>query len=119
MNTLLWILQAILAVVFLLEGGVKILKPAAFRVQGLGDAGLLIFIGLCEVGGAVGLVLPSVTHFLPWLTPLAALGIAAIMVLATRFHLRRHEPRSAGLTLLLLVLSLTVSYGRWMIPASS
>jgi len=74
---------------------------------------LMIFIAACEFLGGVGVVLPMLTGILPWLTPLAAAGLALIMLLAAGFHLMRREYRNLGLNLFLLVLAALVAYGRW------
>ena len=68
------------------------------------------FIGVSEIAGALGLVLPKLSGILPVLTLLAAVGLAAIMILATRFHLKREEP--AAMTIGLFVLCVIVSVGR-------
>ena len=72
-------------------------------------------IGVCEVLGVVGLILPEASHILPWLTIAAAFGLALIMVFAAFFHLSRREYGSLPLTIALLVLALFVLYGRWML----
>lgn len=112
MNAVLWILQVFLAGIFLMDGYLKLFKPATLKVQGLNDVALILFIGLSELLGAAGLILPALTRILPWLTPLAALGIALIMVLASRFHLKRNEAGAAGYTFFLLALSVFVAMGR-------
>ena len=119
MNSVLWIAQVLLAVIFLVDGSLKILKPETMKAQGLGEVGLLLFIGVSEILGAGGLLLPQATRLFPWLTPLSALGIAAIMVLAARFRLRRHEIRAAGVTFILMSLSLFVACGRIFLSASA
>jgi hypothetical protein len=68
------------------------------------------FIGISELAGSVGLVLPQVTGTALWLTPLAAMGLAVIMILATGYHRRRGEPVIA--TVALLILALVVVVGR-------
>lgn len=113
MNILLWTLQIVLAVLFGFDGYEKFFRPQVFRIQGLSDAGLVLFIGASEMAGATGLVLPMVIRFLTWMTPLAALGIAMIMTLAARFHLKRHESLRVGYTCFLLGVSLFVAIGRW------
>ena len=113
MNILLWASQTVLAALFGFDGYEKFFRPQTFRIQGLSDAGLVLFIGFSEMAGAIGLVLPMAVRFLPWLTPLAALGIAIIMVLAVRFHLKRHEGLRAGYTCFLLGVSLFIAIGRW------
>ena len=82
----LWIVQGLLAVVFLFAGGMKLVMPleeltkgAPVQLPGL----FLRFIGVCEVTGAVGLVLPWLLRIRPRLTPLAAGGLIVIMVGAT------------------------------------
>jgi hypothetical protein len=76
----LWIIQGLLAALFLFAGGFKLAMPAAnlAAVSPL-PAGFLKFIGACEVAGALGLILPGLLHIKEWLTPLAALGLAIIM----------------------------------------
>ncbi len=119
MNTLLWIAQVLLALIFLIDGSLKIFKPETMKAQGLGDVGLLLFIGVSEILGAGGLLLPPAARLFPWLTPLAALGIAVIMVLAVRFRLRRHEIGEAGVTFALMSLSLFVACGRFFLSPST
>jgi DoxX-like family len=77
--------------------------------------GLVTFIGICEILGAIGVILPAVTGILPWLTPLAALGLAVIMLLASGFHAMRRGYPNIGVNLVLLALAAFVAYGRWMI----
>ena len=80
-NKVLWTLQGVLAVLFLLAGGAKLLTPAEqLAAQSPLPVGFLQFIGVCEVMGALGLVLPSLTGIRPQLTSLAAAGLVVIMV---------------------------------------
>lgn len=74
-------------------------------------------IGLAEVAGGVGLVLPSLTRILPWLSPLAALGLVLVMLGASVTNFRRKEYPKIGLTAAFLFLSLLVAVGRfWIMP---
>ena len=119
MDMALWILQGLLALLFLAAGGMKLFAQDRYREQvgrqnpdlelGL-SRGLVTFIGLSEVAGALGFVLPAGTSVLPALTPLAAAGLAVVMILAIRFHLRRREPMVAPAVL--LVLCAVVAVGR-------
>jgi hypothetical protein len=68
------------------------------------------FIGISELAGAAGLILPLASGIAPVLTTLAALGLAIIMVLASIYHLRRKEPPTV--TIVLLLLASFVVYGR-------
>ena len=72
-------------------------------------------IGALEVLGAIGLVLPALTGVLPWLTPLAALGLVATMVGAILTHLRRNENSAIAVPVVLLVIAAFVAYGRFFL----
>src|SRR3982751_4926302 len=92
----LWIVQVLLTVAFLASGLSKLITPAAQLGNMMAwttalPLGLVRFIGLMEVLGALGLLLPSLTRIRPALTPLAAAGLLTIMVLAILFHLTRGE----------------------------
>ena len=115
MNIALWVVQILLAAVFLAAGGVKLLLPREELLaklpytQDYTDAQNK-GIGAAEVLGAIGLVLPWLTGIAPWLTPLAALGLAITMVGAIRVHARRDEP--VIMNIVLLALALFVAVGR-------
>jgi uncharacterized membrane protein YphA (DoxX/SURF4 family) len=76
---------------------------------------LVRFIGVAEVLGGLGLILPAATRILPWLTPVAAAGLALDMLLATFVHLVRGEVGLFGFPLLLGFLAALVAYGRWRV----
>src|SRR6267142_4820622 len=89
MNIVLWIIQLLLALLFLFAGGTKLLLPLDVLLK-MGSPnqvhlpGLLLrFIGVCEVLGALGLILPGLLRIRPGLTPLAAAGLVIIMIGAT------------------------------------
>ena len=115
MNIVLWILQVLLALVFLAHGIMFLAPPPDIAVQM--DASLprwfQVFMGVAEVLAAVGLTLPGLTRILPVLVPAAGVGVAIVMVAATVWHLVRAEFGSAVITFVLLVLALTVVEGRW------
>ncbi len=80
----LWSLQAVLAVVFLMAGAMKVLSPAEMmEAQSPLPLALMRFVGLCEVAGAFGLILPGLLRIQPRLTPLAAACLAVLMLCAT------------------------------------
>ena len=119
MNVALWVAASLLALVFLTTGIMKTFRyeqegQKLETIKGL-PRGMVAFIGICEILGALGLILPAATGIMPWLTPLAAAGLALVMVLATGFHLARHETSGIGLTLVLLLLAAFVAYGRFML----
>jgi hypothetical protein len=70
-----------------------------------------MFIGISEVAGAIGLILPAATGIAPSLTPLAAVGLATIMFLAVIFHLKRKEPAAAPIVLFVLAALVVVGRG--------
>ena len=83
-NRMLWIVQGVLALVFLFAGGMKLITPIeVLSVMSPFPGEFIRFIGVCEVLGAVGLILPYALRILPGLTALAAAGLVVIMVGAT------------------------------------
>ena len=84
MNRALWVVQGLLALLFLFAGGVKLATPLDEMVAQSGLPGaLILFIGVAEVLGALGLILPGLLRIRPALTPLAAAGLTLIMIGAT------------------------------------
>jgi DoxX-like family len=79
----LWAVQGLLAALFLFAGAVKFTLPTEVLEAGGVPAAFSLFIGACEVLGALGLILPGATRIRPGLTPLAAAGLVVIMVGAT------------------------------------
>lgn len=77
--------------------------------------GLLIFIGLSEILGGIGLILPAMTGILPELTAWAATGLSVVLVLAALFHLPRREYRNIVVNVVLLALTAFVAYGRFVL----
>ena len=117
MKVVLWILQVVLAVAFLAAGAWKLTQPFATLAVSLPwtadvPGALVRFIGVAEVLGGLGLVLPAATRILPRLTPIAAAALTIDMVLATLFHLVRGEAMMAPITLLLVALLGFVAWGR-------
>ena len=115
----LWIVQALLAVVFLLAGAMHAFRYEAAKknlpwVKNL-PRGVVMLDGAVEILGALGVILPRLTSILPVLTPLAAAGLALIMVLAISLHARRKEYSAIGLTGLLFLMAAFVAYGRWFL----
>lgn len=119
MNTALWIVAGVLAFVFAGSGIMKLVLPKEKLVaQGLGaladvDPNAIRGIGAAEVAGAIGLIVPPLVHILPVLTPLAALGLAVVMVGAIVTHGRRKEYPNVAVNVVLLGLALFVAWGRF------
>jgi len=118
-NIVLWVLQALVALAFGMAGFMKVFRYETAREQlpWVKDVShqLVTFIGSVELLGAVGLILPRLTGILPWLTPLAGVGLALVMLLALGFHVRRHE--TPVVNIVLLVLAVVVAVGRFTLAA--
>jgi uncharacterized membrane protein YphA (DoxX/SURF4 family) len=118
-NITLWILQIILAALFLLTGITKVSTPinelAAMMpwVESL-PAFMVRFIGASEFLGAIGLLLPSLLRIRPVLTSLAAGALALVMVMATLFHISRGEFETIGFNFVIALLAGLVAWGRFM-----
>jgi uncharacterized membrane protein YphA (DoxX/SURF4 family) len=117
MQTALWILQVLLALVFLVSGGMKLLVPyetAVSKSDVLADysAGTVKLIGLAEVLGALGVILPSVTGILPWLAPVSAVGLVLTMFGAASANIRHGHYSHIIVNVVVLVMALAVVYGR-------
>jgi len=110
----LWVVQGLLAALFLFAGGFKLATPAAelARMTAPLSAGFIKFIGVCEVLGALGLVLPGLFRIRPGLTPLAAAGLVVIMVGAVIVTAITQSLPAAIFPLLVGVLAAVVAVGR-------
>jgi uncharacterized membrane protein YphA (DoxX/SURF4 family) len=115
MNIVLWILQALLALLFIFSGAMKFVMPveemnrqAPVVLPGL----FLHFIGACEILGGLGLILPSLLRIKPGLTPLAALGLAIITAGATVITLMGPLKGMALMPFVTCLLCMFVAYGR-------
>jgi uncharacterized membrane protein YphA (DoxX/SURF4 family) len=114
MNIALWIIQVLLALLFLFSGGVKLVLPIEEMAQQVAMPGLFLrFIGVCEALGGLGLILPGLLRIWTWLTPLAAVGLVIIMIGATAVTLKSGQAAPALLPLVVGLLAAFVAYGRW------
>ncbi len=119
MNIVLWVIAGLLAAVFLGAGLMKLTRPreklAASGMAWTEDfsPGVIKTIGALELLAAIGLILPAALNIAPVLVPLAATGLAVVMIGAMITHGRRREfPMIAG-NLVLLVLAALVMWGRF------
>ena len=125
MTYALWIVQALLALLFLFAGGTKLVLPldvltAAGSPNQIQLPGLLIrFIGVAEVLGGLGLVLPGLLRIKPGLTPLAAVGLTLIMIGAVALTVASGEVAPALVPLITGILLVFVAYGRWRLAPLS
>lgn len=120
MNVFLWIVAGVLAAFFLAAGLTKLTQPRAKLIANPNmkwtedfSAGTLKLIGTAEVLGALGLILPGAFDIAPILVPLAATGIAIIMLGAIITHARRKEYPQIGINTVLLILALVVAVFRF------
>src|SRR5918997_3570616 len=117
MGIALWVAQVLLAVAFLGAGATKLSQPKEKLLKNMAwvedfSQRTVRLIGTLEVLGAIGVVLPALTGILPWLTPLAALGLVLVMIGAALTHLRRAEYGPITVPAVLLILAAFVAYGR-------
>ena len=113
MNIALWIVQGLLAALFLFAGGVKLVMPIEEQMPLPLPDWFVQFTGIVEVLGAVGLILPWLLHIRPGLTPLAAVGLVMVMIGAVAYTLAAGDVASALIPLVVGLLSAFVAYGRW------
>ena len=114
MNVALWIVQGLLAALFLFAGGAKLVLPLDQMAGPVALPGwFLRFLGVAEVLGAFGLVLPGLLHIRPGLTPLAAAGLVIIMIGAVVVTLVGGMLAVALMDLVVALLAAFVAYGRW------
>ena len=114
----LWMAQGALALFFLMVGYSHALMPfdqIAQQATWMNDVPrwLSLFIGYAEIAGGLGLIIPAATRLAPWLTPLAAFGLATIMILAIPFHVLKGEASVIWMHALIAALAVFVAWGRW------
>ena len=114
LNVWLWVVQVVLALLFLFAGGVKLAIPIAAMAKQTGLPGwFLRFVAVDEVLGALGLLLPGLLRVQTGLTPLAASGLVIIMIGATYISAAKESIPSALFPLIAGVLAAFVAYARW------
>jgi hypothetical protein len=121
MNMVLWAGQVLVALLFGSAGFVhsvgyeKASANAGMAWMRAMPAAMVKTIGVLEILGAIGLILPALTGILPWLTPLAALLLGVVMVLAIAFHITRREAPNAIFNAVLGLLAVAVAFGRFVV----
>lgn len=120
MSVALWIVQSLLALAFLFAGSAKLAQSKdALARRGMAyvedfSATQVKLIGAAEVLAAIGLIVPWATGIAPVLTPLAAVGLAILMIGAMLTHRRRHEPQPIVANAILFALAAFVAIGRFL-----
>jgi hypothetical protein len=124
MKTALWTLQVLFGLFFSITGFGKMLcydaaqwNEALHQVSWFAAVpqDLFVFIGVAELLGGVGLILPAITGVKPKLTPIAAIGLTLVMILAALFHIARGEYGFLPVNVLLAGVSAFIAYGRWFV----
>jgi len=120
MNTILWLCQALLALEFGYSGFCKSTLSEAALVHEKGQTGVeglpmsfIRFIGISEMAGAIGILLPRWLGIARVLTPVTAVCFGVIMVFAAPIHYKRKEPGNVVINLITLVISIFIAYERF------
>jgi uncharacterized membrane protein YphA (DoxX/SURF4 family) len=117
LNILLWVAQVVLGAMFLMAGAMKASQPVEVLAESLPwvttmPIGLVKFIGLSELLGGLGLLLPSLLRIKPFLTVWAAIGLVTVMLFAAIFHATRGEFSAIGMNVVLMAIAAFVAWGR-------
>ncbi|PQP85162.1 DoxX family protein [Paenibacillus sp. PCH8] len=116
MNVMLWIVQIILAAGFVYSGWMKTIRieSSTKTWAWVNDVpkSLVVLIGIAELLGALGIVLPWALNIAPVLTPITAIALAVVALLGMLFHISRKEYREIGVNIFFIVLTLIVAFGR-------
>jgi uncharacterized membrane protein YphA (DoxX/SURF4 family) len=120
MGIALWVVQVLLAAAFLVSGATKLSQPKEKLLKNWAwvedfSQRTVHIIGALEALGAIGIVLPALTGIVPWLTPLAALGLVLTMMGAALTHLRCAEYGAIAVNAVVLILAAFVAYGRFFV----
>jgi uncharacterized membrane protein YphA (DoxX/SURF4 family) len=119
MNVVLWIVAGLLAVAFVASGAMKLIRPKAqLKEMGMGwvdsfGDGAVKLIGVVDILGGLGLVLPALVGVAPILVPIAAVGLVILMIGAIVTHGRRGETPMVAFNVVLLLLAAFVAWGRF------
>jgi uncharacterized membrane protein len=118
MNVVCWVGQVVLAALFGMSGLSKVVQPkeklaGSYPWMQTFSQGTVRFIGVMEILGAIGLIVPAATGVDPGLTPVAATGLAVMMLLAASLHLHRRELAAVAFTTLLLVPTALIAAARF------
>lgn len=117
LHIVLWIVQIVLGGMFIMAGIMKSSQPIAELAKTVPwsarvPEGLVRFIGFCESLGGIGLLLPSLLRIKPILTPIAAMGLATIMILAVCYHISQGESNVIGFNMVLGLAAIFITWGR-------
>lgn len=119
-NTIIWIVQILVAVAFFMAGIMKVTQPKEKLAENMAyvedfSASTVKAIGAVEIAAALGMIFPSLIPLLPILTPLAGIGLVLTMIGAILTHIRRNEYPKIVPNIVLLALAAFVAYGRFVL----
>jgi len=119
-NTIIWIVQILVAFAFIMAGFVKATQPKEKLAEKMAfvedfSAGTIKAIGILEIAGGLGMIFPSLLNILPILTPIAGVGLVLTMIGAILTHIRRNEYSKILSNIVLLALAAFVAYGRFVL----
>lgn len=114
----LWVAQSVLAAMYIMAGSMKSFQPieslsAMLPWVSSTPPELVRFIGISELAGGIGLLLPAILRIKPVLTPIAATGLVVVQVLAIFFHISRGESSVLGMNIILVAIAAFVAWGRF------
>lgn len=120
MNTMLWIVQGVLAAAFLMLGMMKLIQPKAKLAENMAvfndfEDNQIKGIGILEILAAIGIILPPLLGIAPIFSPLAAVGLVLLMIGAAVTHNRRREPQLMAVNAVLGLLAAFVAVGRFIL----
>lgn len=117
LNIALWVVQSLLAAMFLMAGANKLFQSIPELSKMLPwvtqvPEGLVRFIGMSELLGSLGILLPSILRIKPILTPIAAIGLAVVMLFAILFHISKGEASAIAMPIVFVAMAVFVAWGR-------
>lgn len=117
LNIILWVLQVVFGLVFIMAGATKGFQPIESMAESMPwvtsvSSGLVRFIGISELLGGIGLLLPSILRIKPNLTVWASIGLTAVMILAALFHATRGEFGVIGVNATFILSTAFIAWGR-------
>lgn len=118
LNIALWIAQILLGALFIMAGSMKSTQPLAELSKSLPwvndfSLGMVRFIGISQLLGGIGLLLPALLRIKPILTSLAALGLCLIMIFSFIYHINKGEYEALGINVVLGAIALFIAWGRY------
>lgn len=117
MNIALWIIQGLVALGFVYSGWLKAFqyeqaKKSCGWVKDV-SKGFVVFIGIAELFGALGIILPQATNIVPVMTPIATTGLAAVVLLGALFHVKRKEYQEISVNIVFFPLTIFIAISRF------